>query len=57
MINRTIDIYEHIPWFMMPFGPNHKSGSDEGGDGSNDVVVSVLNAVRGKTFTVDELRW
>lgn len=57
MINRTIDIYQHIPWFMLPFGDNPQSNPKEDHDDSDDVVISVLNAIRGQTYSVDELRW
>eukprot|EP01084_Bolivina_argentea_P056605 103555_1 len=45
--NVTIDLMESMPFFILPFGMQTHA---------ND-MVSVLNAVRGTTLTVDQLRW
>jgi len=62
MIDRAVAIYEHIPWFLLPLDVQRRrssSGGDGDGDssGDGDPVVSSLRALRGRTVTVDQLRW
>ena len=45
--NFTVNVLEQIPWFLLPFDI----------DENQQEIISAMDQIKGKTFTIDEIRW